>query len=64
MKTQIISENTIMVYFTNTIDAETSEKVTQALYSLQSSLGDCILDAIPSYHSISYYRRYPANEHE
>lgn len=52
MKTQIISENTIMVYFTNTINAETSEKVTQALYTLQSSLGDFILDAIPSYHSI------------
>lgn len=52
MKTQIISENTIMVYFTNTIDTETSEKVTQALYVLQSSLGNVILDAIPSYHSI------------
>ncbi|TVO36750.1 5-oxoprolinase subunit PxpB [Vibrio algivorus] len=52
MKTQIISENTIMVYFTNTIDAETSEKVTQALYALQNSLGNFILDAIPSYHSI------------
>ncbi|WP_417881123.1 5-oxoprolinase subunit PxpB [Vibrio sp.] len=52
MKTQIISENTIMVYFTSTIDVETSEKVTQALYTLQGSLGDFILDAISSYHSI------------
>ena len=52
MKTQIISENTIMVYFSNAIDTETSEKVTQALYVLQSSLGNVILDAIPSYHSI------------
>ena len=52
MKTQIISENTLIVYFKNSIDCETSENVVKALYALQSSLTNTILDVIPSYHSI------------
>lgn len=52
MKTQIISENTLMVYFKNSIDCETSENIVKALYALQSSLANTILDAISSYHSI------------
>jgi KipI family sensor histidine kinase inhibitor len=52
MKLELVNENSIIVYFANTVSISTADIVTCAYHQLRSQLADTLLDIIPSYTSI------------
>ncbi|WP_295890698.1 5-oxoprolinase subunit PxpB [uncultured Vibrio sp.] len=52
MKVSAVNENTIMVYFSESVSPDVAAKIANAVPLLQSRLGQFIIDIIPSYTSI------------
>lgn len=52
MSIQAINENTCMLYFGDEISEATAQKVRSALQRIKQDLAHCLIDVIPSYHSI------------
>lgn len=52
MKIGIAGENALMIHFGNRIDPVIATQVQQATHLLESSLGDALVDLVPSYASL------------
>ncbi|PSW11399.1 allophanate hydrolase subunit 1 [Photobacterium sanctipauli] len=52
MRISSVNENTIMVYFSDTVSPATAEQIASALPVIQSQLGQYVVDIVPSYTSI------------
>lgn len=52
MKIEQISENTLMISYSNRIDPDLSDRLLATLSILQQQLGQYLLDAVPSYCSM------------
>lgn len=52
MRVQLVNENSVIVYFSDTVTPHTAKAIAQACMILRDGLADCLLDMIPSYTSI------------
>lgn len=52
MKISAVNENTLMVYFSDTVSPETAEQIAAAMPVIREQLGLYVVDTVPSYTSI------------
>ncbi|WP_299669077.1 allophanate hydrolase subunit 1 [uncultured Psychromonas sp.] len=52
MQVNLVNENSVIIYFSDTVCAETTDKITHACQLFRSELSDTLLDIVPSYTSI------------
>ena len=52
MNVNLVNENSVIIYFSDTVCIETADNIAHACHSLRSELSDTLLDIVPSYTSI------------
>ena len=52
MNVNLVNENSVIIYFSDTVCTETADNIAHACHSLRSELSDTLLDIVPSYTSI------------
>jgi len=52
MQVKLVNENSLIIYFADSVSIETADYITYAYHQLQLNLNEVILDIIPSYTSI------------
>ncbi|WP_372881748.1 5-oxoprolinase subunit PxpB [Psychromonas sp.] len=52
MNVNLVNENSVIIYFSDTVCTETADNIAYAYHLLRSELSDTLLDIVPSYTSI------------
>ncbi|MGZ9898601.1 5-oxoprolinase subunit PxpB [Shewanella gaetbuli] len=52
MQVNLVNENSVIIYFSDTVCIETTDKITHACQLFKAELNDTLLDIVPSYTSI------------